>query len=93
MENSILEQVKVAEQNYMLQFLKKIKKTIQKISSRDSALSIPIVKCPYFAFLVILCTLKNFKYFGTLCSYSANDHVLQSFELHKISPFLFSNLK
>ena len=60
MENSILEQVKVAEQNYMLQFLKK-NKTIQKISSRDSALSIPIMKCPYFAFLVILCSLKNFK--------------------------------
>ena len=60
MENSILEQVKVAEQNYMLQFLKK-NKTIQKISSRDSALSIPIMKCPYFAFLVILRSLKNFK--------------------------------
>ena len=30
MENSILEQVKVAEQNYMLQFLKKIKKNYTK---------------------------------------------------------------
>ena len=39
-----------------------------------------IIKCPYFD-TIISHTLKNWKWLKTLCADSANDHVLQSFEV------------
>ena len=53
--------------------------SVVKSISKNTAGSI---KCSYFSCLIILPTLKNCKYIKKICAYSANDQVLQSFEVY-----------
>ena len=68
MQNSILEQAKVAQKDYMLQLFLQLKQNIELLlhlkNQYQGLLSENIpgsVECPYLAYLTILLTLKIFE--------------------------------